>query len=65
MQWLQDPDQSKLVNLNDVRRETIRHFRNKEKNIWELNWMNLELRVRKKKSENCLGTSMTLRRNRI
>ena len=31
MQWLQDPSQSNIVNLNNVRRETSRHFRNKEK----------------------------------
>ena len=31
MQWLQDPNQSNVDNLNSVRREASRHFRNKNK----------------------------------
>ena len=31
MQWLQDPNQGNVDNLNNVRREASRHFRNKEK----------------------------------
>jgi hypothetical protein len=31
MQWLQDPNQSNVDNLNNVRRETSRYFRNKKK----------------------------------
>ena len=31
MQWIQDPSQSKVDNLNKVRREVSRHFRNKKK----------------------------------
>jgi len=31
MQWLQDPSQSNVDNLNNVQREVSRHFRNKEK----------------------------------
>jgi len=31
MQWIQDPRQSNVDNLNDVRREANRHFRNKKK----------------------------------
>ena len=30
MQWIQDPSPSKLDNLNSVRREVSRHFRNKK-----------------------------------
>jgi hypothetical protein len=30
MQWLQDPNQSNLDNLNNVRREGSRHFTNKK-----------------------------------
>ena len=30
MQWVQDPSQSNVDNLNKVRREVSRHFRNKE-----------------------------------
>jgi len=31
MQWLQDPNQSNVGNLNNARDETSRHFRNKMK----------------------------------
>jgi hypothetical protein len=31
MQWLQNPNQSNVDNLNTVRREASRHFRNKKK----------------------------------
>jgi len=31
MQWLQDPNQSTLDNLNNVKHEASRHFRNKKK----------------------------------
>jgi hypothetical protein len=31
MQWVQDPNQSNVDNLNNVRREVSRHFRNKKK----------------------------------
>jgi len=30
MQWILDPSQSKVDNLNNVRREVSRHFRNKK-----------------------------------
>ena len=31
MQWLQDPKQSNVDNLNNVRHEASRHFRKKKK----------------------------------
>ena len=31
MQWMQDPSQSNADNLNNVRRDASRHFRNKKK----------------------------------
>ena len=31
MQWIQDPSYTKVDNLNSVRREVSRHFRNKKK----------------------------------
>jgi len=31
IQWVQDPSQSNVENLNEVRREVSRHFRNKKK----------------------------------
>ena len=33
MQWLQDPSQSNVDNLNNVRHEATRHFRAKRRNI--------------------------------
>ena len=35
MHWLQDQNQSKEDNLNNVKREAIRHIRNKKKAITE------------------------------
>ena len=31
MQWVQDPSQSNVHNLNNVKHEATRHFRNKKK----------------------------------
>jgi hypothetical protein len=31
MQWLEDPSQSNVGNLNNVKRESSKHFRNKKK----------------------------------
>jgi len=31
LQWIQDPSQNNVHNLNNVRREVSRHFRNKKK----------------------------------
>jgi len=33
MQWIQDPSQINVDNLNNVRREVSRHFRNKKRHI--------------------------------
>jgi hypothetical protein len=33
MQWMQDPSQSNVDNLNNVRRDASRHFRNKRRHI--------------------------------
>jgi hypothetical protein len=33
MQWLQDPNQSNLDNVNSARSEANRHFREKRENI--------------------------------
>ena len=35
MQWIQDPSRSNLDNLNNVRRDASRHFRNKKRGISE------------------------------
>jgi len=34
MQWLRYPNQSNVDDLNNVRREASRHFRNKRKGIY-------------------------------
>ena len=62
IQWLQNPNQSRVDNITNVRREVLRHFRNKEKKIWKLKLMNLKLTVRSKILGTCIGVSMTLRR---
>ena len=31
MQWLQDPSQSNVGNINNIKHEASRHFRNKNK----------------------------------
>ena len=31
MQWLQNPNQSNVENVNNIRHEASRHFRNKKK----------------------------------
>jgi hypothetical protein len=33
LQWLEDPNQSNVDNLNNIRREASRHFRYKRRNI--------------------------------
>jgi hypothetical protein len=48
VQWLQDPSESSVDNLNNVRREAGRHFRNKRSNIWKLKLRTLKLTVRSK-----------------
>jgi len=35
MQWVQDPSQSNVDNLNNVRHEVSRHFREKKEGISE------------------------------
>ena len=53
---------SNIVNLNNVRREVSRHFRNKIRHIWEIKLRNMKLTVRSKTLGTCIGTSMTLRK---
>jgi hypothetical protein len=42
MQWLQDPNQSNVDNLNNVRRKARRHFRNKKKEFLAAKFEELE-----------------------
>jgi hypothetical protein len=51
MLWLQDPNQSNVDNLNDVRREASRHFRNKKKKYLKAKIEELETTNKIKKCE--------------
>ena len=63
LQWLQYLNQNNVYNLNNVRRESSRYFRNRRKNIRKLKLMNLilKLTVRSEISKTCTGASITLR----
>ena len=60
--WVQDPCQSNVDNLNSVRREVSRHFRNKKKEYLRAKMRNLKLTARFTTLGICIGASMTLRR---
>jgi len=45
MQWVQDPRQSNVDNLKNVRREASRCFRNKKKAYLKVNFRNLKITV--------------------
>jgi len=63
MHWLQDPSQSNVDSLNNVRREVSRHFRNKKKAYMRAKIEGLETNSKIKKTlGTCIGVSMTLRR---
>ena len=42
MQWLRDPNKRNVDNLNTVRREASRHFRNKKKECLKAKIVELE-----------------------
>ena len=62
IQLIQDPSQSNVDNLNSVRREVNRHFRNKKKAYLSAKIEELENNNKIKNIRNCIGASMTLRR---
>ena len=62
MQWVQDPSQSNIDNLNNVRRETSRTFRNTKKAYSKDKIEELILTVRLKILGTCIAASVTLRR---
>jgi len=62
MQWIQDPSQSNVDILNNVRHEDSRHFRNKKKAYLRAKMKDLKLTVRFKTLGTCIGASMTFRR---
>jgi hypothetical protein len=57
---LQNSNQSNIDNLNNVRREAGRHFRNKKKEYLKVKVNELETNGKIKKSETCIGVSLTL-----
>jgi 50S ribosomal subunit-associated GTPase HflX len=59
MQWLQDPSQSNINNLNNVTREASRHFRNKKKEYLKDKSEEFETNT-SYISGTCLGVSMIL-----
>ena len=62
MQWMQDPSQRNGQNLNKVRRDASRHFRNKKKGYLKTKIEELENNSKKKILGTCIGPSMTSRR---
>ena len=62
MQWLQDPNQRNVDNLNNVRPKASRHFRNQKKEYLKAKIDELEPTSKIKISETCIWVSMTLRR---
>jgi hypothetical protein len=51
MHWLQDPNQSNVDNLNNVKHQASSHFRNKKKEYLKAKIEGLETNNRKKKYE--------------
>jgi hypothetical protein len=61
MQWVQDPNQNNVDNLNNVRRDPSRYFWNKNKEYLKAKFNELETNRRSKISEMSTGASMILR----
>jgi len=62
MQWMQDPSQSNVDILNNVRRVVSRHFRNKKKAYFRDKIEELETNSKVQNIGTCIGASITLRR---
>ena len=61
MQWLQNPNKINVDNLNNVRREASRFFRNKKKEYLKDKFYELETNIKIKIRETCIGASVILR----
>jgi len=61
MQWIQDPSQSNVDILNNVRREINRNFRNKMKAYLRAKIEELETNSKNKTLGTCIGASINLR----
>jgi archaellum biogenesis ATPase FlaH len=59
MQWMQNPSHSNVDNMNNVRREASRHFRNKKA---YLKAKIEELETNSKINNTCIGALITSRR---
>jgi len=62
MQWLQDPNQSHVDNLNNVKCEASRHFRNKRKEYQKAKIDELETNSKIRSIETCIREPVILRR---
>jgi hypothetical protein len=62
IQWLQNPNQSNGDNLNNVRHESSRHFRNKKKEYLKATRNKLETNSKNKNIRDFIGVSMSLSR---
>jgi GrpB-like predicted nucleotidyltransferase (UPF0157 family) len=54
LQWLQDPSEMNGDNLNNVRRDASRHFRNKMREYMKGKIKSLQRAVRRGTSETCI-----------
>ena len=62
MHWVKYPSQSNVDNINIVRHEASRHFRNKMKKYLKAKIEEFETNGKIKKLGTCIGASMTLKR---
>ena len=63
MQLIQDPSQSNVDNMHNVRRNASRHFRNKKKAYLKAKIEELETNSKVNMSGNCIRALMTSRRD--
>ena len=63
IQWIQDPSQSNIDNLNKVKREVSRHFRSKNKAHLRSKIEEIETNNKIKTLGTYIGASVTLRRD--
>jgi hypothetical protein len=62
LQWIQDPSQSNVDNLNNVRHDASRHFRNKKKAYLKAKIEELETNSKIKNIRDLYKESVTSRR---
>ena len=62
MQWIQDPSRSSIDNLNSIRRDASRHFRNKKKAYLNVKVEEPETNSKINKVRDFIGALMTLKR---